>query len=634
MKQRGYILIVINALMAVLLVYGAALVRVVITAEQTERKEDLKLITKGVAEAGIAKAVWCFNQNSGENCGGTFGSSYAGETSVSFGSGVYDSVITSLGGTVKQIDVTAYYPSKTKILAKSIVRSRISTDTDRASFVYGLQSGQGGIELGGSATINGSVYAMGSVTGASGAKITGDVYVAGGTAFSANQSWTTYNTDFTFGKINSQTDIAQSFIPTNSDVLNKLSFYIKKIGSPANIIVRIVADNGGVPGTTELSSGILNSSLVGINYAWVDVAFPDPPPLYSGTKYWIILDAAQHASKYWNIGTDAFDGYTNGTMLYTGSWSAGPWTSTGKDIDFKVWLGGVATEINYVEIGGNAYAHKIIKSDITGNASAYTISDSEVGGNAWAYEILDDSDIAGNTTTTNISDSEVGGDLWCMTHTDTIVGGSVYCPTTSTPPADPGPVNEPVSEALINEWKNDAAAGGTINGDYSITTDVSLGPKKINGNLNIGGNLRLNITGTIYVTGDITINTNAILSLDPSYGSSSGVIIADGGILILNGALLSGSGEDGSYLMMLTTKNSAVENAVDINNNSNSAIFYAPYGIININNNAVLKESCGYKLIIGNSAVFNYEMGMAEIFFSSGPSGGWSELKGYWQVIE
>jgi len=633
MKQpKGQILVIVNILTSVLLIYSLALVNLTITARNTEKNEDLKIISKNIAEAGIEKAVWCFNQTEGSNCGGTYGSSYAGESDIIFEEGVYDIIITSIDSSTKQIESTGYYPAKTKILSKSTIRTKITTDSDRASFIYGALVGEGGLQMSNNSIINGSIYSNGDVIGTSNSQITGDAYVAGGTALISDQEYTIHDDDFIFGKTNPQVDIAQSFIPGTSDVLNKISLYIKKVGGPSNINIRILNDSGGLPGNTTLASATLNSSLISTNYSWGEISFSSPPSLNAGTKYWILLNTSRNSSNYWIIGVDAFDGYTVGTMTYSQDWDDDPWYSSGNDINFKTWMGGLITKIDSTNIGGSAYAYRIDNSTITGNAEGHEINQSTIGQDAFSNSIIN-STISWNATSTNIENSTVGYNLWCETYSNTDVEGINFCPISIIPPELPGPIDMSISDALIADWKTNAEDGGIIEGNKTISTDTSLGPVKINGNLTIDGGTTLTITGTIYVTGDILFNNNAILQLDSSYGSNSGVIMNDGIITIENNVVFDEAGA-GSNILLLSSFASQSIAAIQVNNNSTSAILSAPYGIIEIMNNASLKQVEAYLLKLSNNAIIQYESGLSDVNFSSGPSGGWSKIKGTWQIIE
>ena len=105
----------------------------------------------------------------------------------------------------------------------------------------------------------------------------------------------------------------------------------------------------------------------------------------------------------------------------------------------------------------------------------------------------------------------------------------------------------------ITDWKTDTIAppnGGTTNGNVTISTPTTIGPRKIIGNLTI--NAELTIANTIYVTGNVLINNNVRLS--SSYGASSGIMIADGYIDIAGGVNFYDSGTTGSYILLLSTQ--------------------------------------------------------------------------------
>ena len=153
---------------------------------------------------------------------------------------------------------------------------------------------------------------------------------------------------------------------------------------------------------------------------------------------------------------------------------------------------------------------------------------------------------------------------------------------------------------------------------------MSLGPKKITGNLSLSNSAVLTLTGTVHVTGNITISNSAKIKLDSTYGSLSGVILSDGNISSSNSSVLQGSGQAGSYLLVFSTNTS--NSAISINNSASGAIFYASAGGITVSNSFSAREVTAYKLIMSNSATITYESGLANVFFSSGPAGGWKVI--------
>jgi len=114
----------------------------------------------------------------------------------------------------------------------------------------------------------------------------------------------------------------------------------------------------------------------------------------------------------------------------------------------------------------------------------------------------------------------------------------------------------------------------------------------------------------------------------------SGVILSDGKITASNGSEQKGSGETGSYIMLLST-NSSLDSgspAIYVGNNAAGAIFYTTSGLIYLKNNMKAKEITGYKIQIENGAVVEYDSGLQNAQFTSGPGGSWQASD--WKEIE
>ena len=196
----------------------------------------------------------------------------------------------------------------------------------------------------------------------------------------------------------------------------------------------------------------------------------------------------------------------------------------------------------------------------------------------------------------------------------------------------------PITQEQIDGWETEASSSEIHIGDYVISggDTESFGPRKIEGSLTIKNNAVLIMEGTIWVTGLMIIENNAVIRLDQAaYGSKSGVLIVDDGkIIVENGAELFGSGEESSYLMLLSTNTSQIEEspAIDIGNNSIGAIFYTNKGLIVLNNNMEAREVTGYKILLKPNTVIEYETGLMHVFFTSGPGGSWEVSS--WKEIE
>lgn len=193
------------------------------------------------------------------------------------------------------------------------------------------------------------------------------------------------------------------------------------------------------------------------------------------------------------------------------------------------------------------------------------------------------------------------------------------------------PLALPISQSQIDNWKQEALAGG-VSGNYNFSGGVNyLGPKKIEGSLTVQNDAQLFITGTIWVTGAVDIKNNAIVKLDSAnYGNLSGEIISDGVITLQNNSISSGTGQSGSYLMYVSV--SPLKPAIIAKNNAQADIIFTSNGWINIQNNTILREVTGYGIELGNNARVSYEVGLQDASFSSGPGGSWEVAN--WEEIE
>ena len=281
------------------------------------------------------------------------------------------------------------------------------------------------------------------------------------------------------------------------------------------------------------------------------------------------------------------------------------------------------------EVTGNVYSNGdiVASSGVKITGSAIAASGSKILGNGGDYLYI------GSTSTDmawakDVSNVSLIGNLYCSTGIHN--AGEKTCNTSRDIPSS---MSMSVSDNDINQWKLEALAGGTYNGNYTSGWDGGiLGPRKINGNLEITSGT-LMITGTIWVTGNITFSNGGGVKLSSSLGGNSAIILADGYVNIIGGAKLLGSGTAGSYPIVVSTSicpnttpcanNNA---AINISNGSESGVLIAPYGEIYIsggNKDQVAAHSVSGNSIYLSSAYVTYEAGVASPSFSSGPYGGW-----------
>ncbi|MDO8424313.1 MAG: choice-of-anchor R domain-containing protein, partial [bacterium] len=264
------------------------------------------------------------------------------------------------------------------------IENRLSIETINPSFFYGAQAGNLGILMENNSRIEGAggapgnVYSNGPISGDNNAVITGNVFVATGMA--GDQSYAVYNSDQIFGKNNPVIDVAQSFVPSVSNTLVKISIYIKRVGDPNDLTVRILTDNLGSPTKTVLASGGLEEDLVGTSFGWVDIVFSSPPNLTQGVTYWLAIDASTDNNDYWVWGKDQNQGYVSGQAKYSQDWNASnpSWTAIAGDLNFKTYMGGQATFLDKVAVLGDAHSNTITNSDVCGSAFYQTIDSSSL----------------------------------------------------------------------------------------------------------------------------------------------------------------------------------------------------------------------------------------------------------------
>ena len=294
----------------------------------------------------------------------------------------------------------------------------------------------------------------------------------------------------------------------------------------------------------------------------------------------------------------------------------------------QVGEGGMTTGNNKSKVFGNVFSN----GNVTGPGEI--ANDVIIAGNTHK---LDGLTIGGNATVHSCYNAKITGTLSYVT------GGSIVNCDYFPPAVDLGtdeiePIPLPISPGQINDWKIEAEKkGGIVEDNVTISGTQSLGPIQIGTpgqpkNLTVSNNATLNITGIIYVTGNITTGTTpaTTVKLDASYGSFSGVIVADGSIVPGNNTNLTGSGQAGSYLLLLSTKSGA--GAIAVGNNALGAIFYTSNGGIILSNNVKVREVTGYQLTLSNNAEIRYEIGLKNLIFSNGPGGSWQVAS--WKEIE
>ena len=463
------------------------------------------------------------------------------------------------------------------------------------SFNYGIFSGNGGFIITGGSSVTGNIYSNGDILGGSGVHITGSAIAASaGNIFKDEKNETPIpppNT-ITFNNTYASRDFAQSFQPSTTSAIENINIYIKKTNSPSAFVVNLMTDNSGNPGSV-LTVSTLRANNVTTNFGWVGLVLAQNVTLTKDTTYWLVIKGIVKSGKTstntYTIGAN--DLYARGSAK-TGV-TGGVWTSTGLDGYFYTYLGSTP-------------------SKIFGYEGDYLFIGSTSTDMAWASDV------------SNVS---LTGDLYCLFGTNNAEGK-----TCDDSRGLPDTMPMPISQANIDQWKTEGVAGGTHVGDMIVgwAGDI-IGPKKITGDLTVSGGGTLMITGTVWVQGNIILTGGGKIKLSPTLGPDSVIIISDGYVSISGGAKLEGSGTAGSYPIVVstsvcpnTTPCATNNSAVSLTGGAGSVVLTAPYGKVSINGGSGARSVTGDLIYLDGGANINYETGLADLSFSSGPSGGWN----------
>jgi len=593
-NQEGQVIIIGLVFLSIMLLFSGAILVFVSNFLKAERQNISKDQALHLAEAGIDQAVYKLNQDA----------DYNGESNQALGNGTFTTTVSVVNSSTRLVSSTGYVPNSVNPQAVRVVKATMSIDNSVIAFNYGVQAGNGGFLLKGGATVNGNIYANGDITATNGVHITGSATAAnppGVAADQVNANPMPNTGSIIFAKTTATQDFAQSFKISAAEQMNNIKFYIKKVGSPSNITVKIVNDNAGIPGSEVLMSGTLSASSVTTNFGWATATMPSTPILDANRSYWMVLDTSSNSSKYYILGANS-NGYANGIGKigkYGASWS--DTSPAGLDGYFQLYLGGDSSIL-----GGSTY--------VGGVYIGTTGSDI-----AWAH---------------NVVGASVTGPLYCKTGSHNNKACDVSRP-------DPTPQPMPLSDANIQDWKDDAATGETISGDYHVGwAGDTLGPNVITGNLLIDGGGTLIVAGTLYVQGNIRLTGGGKIKLASSYGSSNGVIVSDGYVILEGGSSFAGSGEDGSYPFLITTSACPVasgcdgHDAVYQSGGAGSVAIIAQNGNVDIEGGSALKQVTAKQITMEGGATLLYDSGLINANFSSGPGGSWKYQPGSYVIVK
>jgi hypothetical protein len=530
-------------------------------------------------------------------------------------------------------------------LAFRNLKTRVSQG-EGVSFHYGIQVGYLGLTMKNQSGILGNIFSNGSVEGDANASTTGNVVVSQGIAGTPDQENLGYletpsapPLTYNIRDVDDRQDGGQSFVPTITAEPLKIEFYVKKVGNPGDIAVKIVSnDVDDTPRHNQaIAFGQLNKENVSTNFDWVEMTFNSTGPITAGTKYWIIIDTdPANPTKYYQFGADIDTSYPLGTFLYTKNWSNTsavwlppenpPGIPNPGDIAFRIFLGNLITSIDELTILGDAHASTITNSKICGDA--YLKNTENIDSNSLNF--------INNPLTPEPCDPQTPGNVIATS-------------------SDPMPQPYPISNNQITQWKEDGDKGNNNmpcdflfnqycdneSGDFKIENQetTTLGPVRVAGDFTVKNQAILTVSGTLHINGDATFEDNCTVKLDPQYGPNSGLIIVDGTVRVKNRCTFFGSDTSNpplnpsSYLMLISTS-PAITNpsAMSVENRVIGSIFHASNGALLLKNQSDVKQIFGHQISVEDKSLIKYETGLADVIFTSGPTGGWVIRS--WQEIE
>lgn len=153
--------------------------------------------------------------------------------------------------------------------------------------------------------------------------------------------------------------------------------------------------------------------------------------------------------------------------------------------------------------------------------------------------------------------------------------------------------------------------GSSITGSQTITGDT-----KVNGDVVLNDGATLTFKGRVlWIDGNLDFqHPNGSIQLDSSLGPNSAFIIVSDVITFKNNADIRGSGDPKSFAIVIDTKNDPINPSISTENNTSSAVFYAPHGIIDVVKND-LNNATAYLVHLehNTNVTYNVNLGLLAV---------------------
>jgi len=253
----------------------------------------------------------------------------------------------------------------------------------------------------------------------------------------------------------------------------------------------------------------------------------------------------------------------------------------------------VEVTIEYVTVGAYSITSIAITNDGGGTAAIDSSTAVEAYVEAMSFDLLSGA-IVSSANVTFHKDCTVTGDVYYVgeilgkeyTHTE---GDEIQVPSSVFP-------SQEQNEAFVQTFKDAALLGGT-QGDTTLNSDTILGPKYIDGNLNIDSEVTITLAGVVYVAGSIKCEKTLTIT-------GTGSLVAAGDIYLSKLADYTVTGD--SIIMSLngdiTLKKSDPDDELSV-----EAFIYAPNGTIFFDKDmTVIGSAIGAGIEIDKDGAFTY----------------------------
>ena len=156
-------MLVVVTLMAVVISFSMILLDKTLSTRRAGKAVANEGTALRIAHAGVSKAIYCLNSTTNGNCGGVAGPTYPGESNISFGSGSFTTIVTTVNSTTRFITSTGR-PSNGGRAETVLVSATNDSPLDTGiAFNAALVAGTGGIYVYSDSTVRGDMRSRGDI---------------------------------------------------------------------------------------------------------------------------------------------------------------------------------------------------------------------------------------------------------------------------------------------------------------------------------------------------------------------------------------------------------------------------------------------------------------------------------------